>query len=109
MTRATFGLILAVVTSAGPPQFRARAEVVPIYATARSADGHLVTDLQASDFEILERGTPVPVAVFSNQPQPITLAMLVDMSGGIFSAEAYPTLRKALDAFVDALQPLDRA
>ena len=109
MTRASLGLVLSALALASQLQFRSRTEIVPIYATARGPDGHLVTDLQASDFEILERGTPVATAVFSNQPQPITLAMLVDMTGALFSVEAYATLHRALDALVDELKPADRA
>jgi hypothetical protein len=36
---------------------------------------------------------------FSNEPQPITLAMLVDMSGGLFDVNKY-ALHTALLAFV---------
>ena len=90
-------------------QFRTSTEIVPIYATVRTADGHLVTDLKSTDFQILDRGDRVPLAVFSNEPQPITLAMLVDMSGGLFFGERYAALHTALLAFVDRLQPQDRA
>jgi VWFA-related protein len=89
--------------------FRAGTDVVPVYATVRSADGHLVTDLQAGDFELLDRGTRVPLAVFSNAAQPITVAVLVDMSGGLFDGNRYAALRAALRALVDQLGPDDRA
>jgi VWFA-related protein len=102
---------LAFLPVSGIPQasFRAGTDVVPVYATVRSADGHLVTDLQASDFELLDRGTRVPLSVFSNDVQPITVAVLVDMSGGLFDATRYAALRAALMALVDQLGPADRA
>jgi VWFA-related protein len=103
-------LTLAVpLTSFTQTPFRSTADLVPIYATVRHADGHLVRGLRADDFVILERGTEVPVAVFSDRPQPLTLALMVDMSGGAYSREKYAALREALLAFVDKLGPDDRA
>jgi VWFA-related protein len=90
-------------------QFRASTEIVPVYATVRSADGHLVADLKSTDFEILDRGDRVPLGVFSNEPQPITVAVVVDMSGGMFDAQKYAVLHEALLAFVYQLGPNDRA
>jgi len=103
--------VLALLPVSGIPQtsFRAGTDVVPVYATVRGADGHLVTDLQASDFELQDRGTRVPLAVFSNDVQPITVVVLVDMSGGIFDGNRYAALRAALGSLVDQLGPDDRA
>lgn len=89
--------------------FRAGTEIVPVYATVRSEDGHLITGLKAGDFEIRDRGVSVPLAIFSDEPQPITVAMLVDMSGGLFDVRRYDVLRKSLQAFVARLEPQDRA
>jgi Ca-activated chloride channel family protein len=90
-------------------QFRAGAEIVPIYATVRGPDGHLVTDLQQDEFEILDRGKPAPLALFSRDAEPITAAVMVDMSGGVFSGPHYAALRTGLLAFIDRLEPPDRA
>jgi len=89
--------------------FRAGTDLIPVFATVRAADGHLVTDLGRDDFEILDRGTPVPIAVFSNDVQPITLAILIDMSGGLFDTGRYAVLRNALMRTIDQLTPQDRA
>jgi hypothetical protein len=96
---------------AAPDQtpFHAATDIVPVYATVRSADGHLITNLQQQDFEILERGTPVPIAVFSNDVQPITVAIMLDMSGGLFDMDRYALLRDALIRLIDQLTPQDRA
>ena len=93
LLRDLVAAVCATILSASARQtpFRGATDIVPVYATVRGADGHLITDLQQEDFEILERGTPVPIAVFSNAPQPITLAILVDMSGGMFDAVRYPS------------------
>jgi len=105
---AVFALAVAVPL-AGQVPFRAGADLVPIYATVRAEDGHLVRGLGAGDFEILERGAPVPVAVFSDQPQPLALALLIDMSGAGYARPKFTALREALLAFVDKLGPDDRA
>jgi VWFA-related protein len=98
----------SLVPSAQTP-FRAGTDVIPVYATVRGEDGHLLTGLQQNAFTLLERGTRVPLAVFSNEPQPITVAMMVDMSGQIFAKDWYEELRQGLLAFVDELRPEDRA
>ena len=51
----------------------------------------------------------MPVAVFSNDAQPITIAVVADMSGGIFDLTWYAALRNALVRMVDELGPQDRA
>jgi VWFA-related protein len=99
---------IAIPLSAQVP-FRTSVDLVPIYATVRAGDGHLVRGLQAADFELIERGTPVPVAIFSDRPQPLTLALLVDMSGAGYERTKFTALREALLAFVDKLGPDDRA
>ncbi len=111
MRDATGVAALAVffLTAFSQAPFRAGTEIVPIYATVRGPDGHLVTGLEAGDFQVLDRGVPVPLTLFSDEPRPITAAVLVDMSGGGYDANGYGVLRVALQAFVDHLQPQDRA
>ena len=89
--------------------FRTSTELVRVYATVRDKSGHLVTDLQAEDFEIRERGTRVPLTLFSADVQPIRLAILVDMSGTHFERAAAQQLRDGLSAFVDQFSADDRA
>lgn len=101
---------LTIGTLSGHAQepFRAGTDIVPIYATVRGNDGHLVTDLEQSDFSVLDRGEPVPLALFSNEDQPLTVAVMVDLSGSV-NAPWHVNLKQGLLAFVDALGPNDRA
>jgi Ca-activated chloride channel family protein len=91
------------------PEFSTTTELVRVYATVRDKTGHLVTDLESSDFEIRDRGRPVPLALFSTDAQPITAAVMVDMSGVMFERQTYEYIRQGLTAFVDRFEPPDRA
>jgi VWFA-related protein len=108
-TLVAIAVVLSSITALPQSPFRAGTEIVSVFATVRGPDGHLVTGLKAEDFELLDRGVPVPLALFSDEPQPLTLALMVDMSGGGFERNKYALLHKALLAFVDKLQPQDRA
>ena len=88
------------------PTFRAANRTVVLHATVRTADGRLVHDLPRDAFTVLDNGRPVAVTVFSNDPQPLTVALLVDMSGSMDASFLH--VRDATREFVDALQPDDR-
>lgn len=111
-TRGVVVVVAALVSALHaqtPPTFERDTRIVPIYATVRGEDGHLVPGLGREAFEILDDGRPVPIAVFSNDRLPITVTALLDVSGGFFSVAKYEQVRAAMLAFVDALGPADRA
>jgi VWFA-related protein len=91
--------------------FRSGVAMVPVYATVRDASGHLITDLAKEDFRILDNGRLADVAVFSNDPQPLRVAIMLDTSQSMHGDVTRPWLmrRSAVLAFVDALGPNDRA
>jgi VWFA-related protein len=90
------------------PRFTSTTEVVRIYATVQDQNGHLVTDLRQEDFEVRDRGTVVPLVVFSRDAQPLTVAIMADLSGALFDRRTYDVLHEALDAFIDGLGQQDR-
>jgi VWFA-related protein len=102
--------VLAVATLTAQqqrPTFRAAVSTVSIYATVRAGDGRLVTDLTRDDFEIHDEGKVRDVTVFSSEVVPITVAMMLDMSGS--QEQGVEWMRDAAYAFVDQLLPADRA
>ncbi len=100
-------LAVATLSAQQRPTFRGGVSTVSIYATVRAADGRLVTDLTRDDFEINDEGKVRDVTVFSSEIVPITVTMMLDMSG---SQEAgVEWMRDAAYAFVDELLPADRA
>lgn len=104
------GLIAAVILLMSPAQektvFRSGVQTVVLHATVRSEDGRLVPDLEKDAFEVHDDGRPVDVTVFSNDPQPITVVLLLDMSGSMM--RNFMRVRESTKHFIDALHPEDR-
>lgn len=95
------------VSAQQAPTFRASTETVSVFATVQDRTGRLVPDLVRDDFEVLDSGKPVEIAVFSNEIQPITVVVLLDMSGSM--GGRLLRVREGSLHFVRALQPDDRA
>jgi VWFA-related protein len=86
--------------------FRSSVQTVVVHATVRNQDGQLVPDLTAEAFEVFEDGQRREVLQFSRDPQPLGVAMMLDMSQGASWGTA--ELRTAVLSFVEALRPVDR-
>src|SRR6188474_2070620 len=97
----------ALLAAQDKPVFRSSLRTVDIYATVQGGDGRLVPDLAREEFQIFEDGRPRPVTVFDNTPQPITVAVMFDMSNSM--ARHHQRLLGAAGALVAALWPADRA
>jgi VWFA-related protein len=89
------------------PTFRATAQTVSIYATVTDPEGRLVPDLSRDDFEVLDNDQPQEIAVFENGIQPITVAMMRDMSGSMLPARDLTDA--AIRKFIASLIEGDRA
>lgn len=87
--------------------FRSSVHTVVLHATVHSGAGHLVPDLTRDDFEVRDEGRPVEITVFSSDPQPITVVLLLDMSGSM--ERHFLRVRESTRHLIDALQPGDRA
>jgi len=112
MTRAwlvTAGVTLCLTAPSAQDQhpYRGGTDVVAVYATVTDASGHLVPDLQKSDFVVSDNGKKQPIAVFSNEIQPITIVIMLDRSGSM--AENDALVRDAVSEFITKLLPADRA
>lgn len=101
------GLALVLACAAGVPQFRSAVDSVAVYATVSDSRGRLVPDLTREDFQVLDNGQPVDISLFSNERQPITVAIMLDMSGSM--AGRFLKVRESTLWFVNALLPGDRA
>lgn len=99
-------LLVPVYAQQQKALFRSGNHTVVLHATVRSDDGRLVPDLTVEDFEIHDEGQPVKISVFSSDPQPITVALLLDMSGSMVGH--FLRVREATRFFVDAIMPGDR-
>src|SRR5688572_25907579 len=106
MTVAALGLS-AAVAGQQQPTFRSGNRTVPIYATVTDATGRLVPDLQRDDFDVWDNGKPVPLTVFDNAVQPISVVVMLDTSGSM--TMNLDLLKEAATQFAIRLLPEDRA
>lgn len=111
MRLLTVASLLAVVVASTQafqqPTFKSGAKTVAVYATVTDKDGRLVPDLAQEDFEIRDSGKPQPIAVFSNEVQPISVVIMLDRSGSMRGN--FGLVEAAGEAFVRAMLPADRA
>lgn len=85
---------------------RSGTRIVAIYATVIDRGGHLVTNLAKDDFTVYDNGKPQPITLFANDPQPITMAVMLDTSGSMLPNVGL--VRNATMALVSHLTPDDR-
>jgi len=90
-----------------PRPYRGGTDVVAVYATVTDASGHLVPNLQKGDFTVSDNGKKQPIAVFSNDVQPITIVIMLDRSGSMVGN--FTIVRDAAEHFVAELLPTDKA
>ena len=100
-------VVAGVLVSAQNLRFRSTSDLVRIYATVTRGEGQYVRDLTAADFRVSDNGTPREIEAFSNDVQPITVALVVDQSGTMINQ--ITRVGAAAQAFVNALLPDDRA
>jgi len=91
----------AAQQGAGTPQapiatFRSAVELVTISVSVRTRGGKVVRDLQRTDFEVLDSGVPVAVKDFYAGESPISLAVLLDISGSMAVAGNMNRAREAV-------------
>jgi hypothetical protein len=103
--------VLAYLAAARPaaqqrPAFQAAANIVSLYVTAATTAGRLVRDLTQADFDVLDDGQQAAISVFSREPQPVTAALMLDMSNS--NLDNIVDLQAAGAAFVGRLLPADR-
>ncbi|HVL66398.1 MAG TPA: VWA domain-containing protein [Vicinamibacterales bacterium] len=94
------------MAAAQQPVYRSSVDLIVVYPTVRTESGRFVTGLKPGDFLITDNGAPVEIAAFSNDPQPLRVVMLLDMSESM--RPHLVDVRKAAAAFVDSLAEQDR-
>ena len=104
--RLLSALVAFAVVGHAQQSFRGRVDSVAVYPLVSSPDGRLVTDLTRDDFVVLDDGKPAEIAVFSSDEQPITAAVMLDMSASM--EDRLIRVRDAAMRLVDAIGPNDR-
>jgi len=90
-------LAAALVAAAGMlaqqlPVYRSDVNLVRVIATVKNSAGALVGELQKADFEVFDNGTRQEIVHFERQTeQPLSIALLVDVSGSTAKDLKYET------------------
>jgi VWFA-related protein len=97
---------LTAQSSAVPSEaFRSSVDLVTIQASVRDSRGHVVQGLTPTDFEVRDNGQLRPVLdLRSDRQSPITLAILVDMSGSMRIGAKVDMARRAFDSVLSQLR-----
>jgi Ca-activated chloride channel homolog len=90
-----------------PPTFQAGIEVIRLSLSVTDAKSHLVTGLSGTDFAVYEDGVRQEVSLFTKDPLPLSVALLVDGSASM--EEKLPVAQEAGVRFVKTLRPGDLA
>jgi Ca-activated chloride channel family protein len=85
---------------------RVETDLVIIPAQITDRNGRPVSDIRREEFRIFENGVEQEIAYFSNQEQPFTVSLVLDMSySSIFKL---PEIQAAAFAFINQLRENDR-
>lgn len=86
--------------------FKSSTDLVTIQASVRDARGKVVRGLTPADFEVRDNGQLRPILELrSDRRSPITLAILVDMSGSMGVGAKIAMARQAFDSVLSQLRP----
>ncbi|MGE5813881.1 MAG: VWA domain-containing protein [Acidobacteriota bacterium] len=88
------------------PKFRSSLDMVTIQASVRDTRGRTVGGLQAEDFEVRDNGQVRPVvSLRADRQSPVSLAILVDVSGSMRLAGSREMARFAYESILAELRP----
>jgi Ca-activated chloride channel family protein len=108
LTIALAVLLVQAPARAQKPEapFRSGIEAVYLDVTVMDGAGGIVTGLSQADFEIFDEGARHEVAIFSNEPSPISVGVLIDVSGSM-AGDRMQAAQAAAAAVGRSLQPKD--
>ena len=108
---ATIGILSALVVIAPSAQeeprqtFRSAADLVTIQASVRDGRGRVVSGLRSIDFEVRDNGEVRPIlSLRSDRQSPLSLTILVDMSGSMQIGGKIAMARQAYDSIMSHLR-----
>jgi Ca-activated chloride channel homolog len=85
--------------------FRSTIDVVTIQASVRDTRGRIVSGLTPSDFEVLDNGQARPIlSLHSDRQAPLSVAVLVDMSGSMAIRPKMDMARQAYESILSELR-----
>jgi VWFA-related protein len=114
----TFHFLLSsshIPLTAQQPVFRSNTAVVVVPVTVTDQSGRFVPGLAVDQFELTDGGVQRPISQFSAERVPVSLAILLDISGSMASdpktrvadEARWADTRRALELLVERLNPDD--
>ena len=85
--------------------FRSAVEVVTVSAAVRDGRGRVIRDLKKLDFEVIDAGAPIQIQDFYSGDSPISLAVLLDISGSMAVGGNMDRARNAVNVAMSNLRP----
>src|SRR5262249_22071111 len=98
-------MLLAEVAVVGQVTFQAEVNLFSIAARVTDGKGRDIRNLTAADFSVIEDGRPQAVAFFAAEAQPISLAVLIDVSSSMRKSGKYDQAKAALGTLWRASAP----
>jgi Ca-activated chloride channel family protein len=106
-SRAGAQVTPAVPGPQGPQTtFRSSVEVVTVTAAVRDRRGRVVRDLKQADFQVMDSGQPVQIRTFDSGESPISLAVMLDISGSMAVGGNIDRARHAIEVAMGNLRGL---
>jgi Ca-activated chloride channel family protein len=105
-------LFEAPASGAGEPQdvtFRGGVDLVTATVSVRDRKGRVIKNLKQADFEIIDSGTVREIRTFESGEAPISLAVLLDISGSMAVGGNIERARHAVNVAMTTLQGTDEA
>ena len=99
---AALSVVTAAVVSVSAQdgfRFRSGVELVNVTATVTDDSGRFVSGLRKEDFSVYDDNVKQEVSYFSNDRVPVSLGILLDVSGSMTS-DKIATARAAIDRFI---------
>jgi Ca-activated chloride channel homolog len=84
-----------------------RTQMVPVTCVVSTSDGTAVPGLRPENFRVYEDGLAQKISYFDASTEPASVALILDASPSVLPDA--DTMRRAADALIDALAPLDQA
>lgn len=108
LAAVTAAMTTSIVAGADGRQtpFRAGTDVVAIYVSVADASGRLATHLDRDQFLVFDNGKPSPIVMFSDDEVPITMVLMLDVSGTM--SREFDRVRAAATHVIDTLPAADR-
>jgi len=104
--RRTAGESTAIAAPRSQP-IRVVTQMVPVTCVVAATDGAAVPGLRREDFRVFDDGSERPISYFDASTQPASVALVIDASPSVLRNTQ--EMKRAADALIDALAPLDEA